>query len=135
MAKKFTYMGKSMEELKKMSLDEFTKVLDARARRSIKRGMLQKKSKLFEKINKYAKELEAGKNPKPIKVHRKDIIVIPSMVGLTFGVHTGKEFKNVLIIPQMLGHYLGEFVLTRKRVQHSAPGVGATRSSMFVPIK
>ena len=57
------------------------------------------------------------------------------MVGLTIGIYNGKEFLNVEITPDKLGHRLGEFALTRKKVQHSAPGVGATRGSTFVPIK
>ena len=44
-------------------------------------------------------------------------------------VYNGKEFIPLTITAEMLGHYLGEFVLTRKKVAHSAPGIGATRSS------
>lgn len=132
---KFTYRGKTIEELKAMSVEEFAKLLPSRQRKSIAKGMVQKKARLFEKIKKANDELAKGKMPKVLKVHRKDLIVLPSMVGLTFGIHTGKEFKNVEITQQMVGRYIGEFILTRQRVKHSAPGIGATRSSMFVPIK
>lgn len=132
---KFTYRGKTIEELKAMSVEEFAKLIPSRQRKSIAKGMVQKKLGLFEKIKKANEELAKGNVPKIIKIHRKDLVILPSMVGLTFGVHTGKEFKNVEITQQMVGCYLGEFILTRQRVKHSAPGIGATRSSMFVPIK
>ncbi|MBL7054846.1 ribosomal protein S19 family protein, partial [Candidatus Woesearchaeota archaeon] len=36
---------------------------------------------------------------------------------------------------EMIGHYLGEFAMTRQRVAHSAPGIGATRSSGSLSVK
>jgi small subunit ribosomal protein S19 len=63
------------------------------------------------------------------------MIVLPEMVGLTFGIYNGKEFTEVTIQPEMMGCYFGEFAPTRKRVEHGDPGIGATRSYMFVPLK
>jgi len=57
------------------------------------------------------------------------------MVGVTVNVFSGKEFTPVLIRAEMIGHYLGEYVITNKRVSHGAPGVGASRSSLYVPLK
>jgi small subunit ribosomal protein S19 len=57
------------------------------------------------------------------------------MVDKTIFVHAGKEFLRVDIKPEMLGHRLGEFADTRKRIKHGAPGMGATRSSMYIPLK
>jgi len=57
------------------------------------------------------------------------------MIDLTFRIHTGKEFRQVKIMPEMIGHFLGEFALTRKRIAHSSPGVGATKSSSSVSVK
>ncbi|MEM3151636.1 MAG: ribosomal protein S19 family protein, partial [Candidatus Bathyarchaeia archaeon] len=74
-------------------------------------------------------------NSKPIKTHCRDMIILPEMVGLTILVHNGKEFVPVEIKPEMIGHYLGEFAITNKRVVHGAPGIGASRSSMYVPLK
>ena len=81
------------------------------------------------------KKQKASGSRKPIKTHNRDMIVIPEMIGAVLGVYNGKEFVRVEIAPAMIGHYLGEFAPTRKRVIHSAPGVGATRSSMYVPLK
>jgi small subunit ribosomal protein S19 len=60
---------------------------------------------------------------------------VPAFVGLTFAVYDGHEFERVRVEPEMLGHYLGEFVLTRTSVEHGQAGIGATRSSKFVPLK
>jgi Ribosomal protein S19 len=77
----------------------------------------------------------AGKANTQIKTHLRDVIVLPYFVGLTIHVYSGKEFLPVTIRPEMVGHYLGEFVRTNKRVIHGAPGVGASRSSLYVPLK
>lgn len=48
----------------------------------------------------------------------RDSTVTPEMVGFTFGVHNGKNFVEVFIVEDMVGHKLGEFALTRKFVRH-----------------
>jgi small subunit ribosomal protein S19 len=63
------------------------------------------------------------------------MIILPEMIGLTVGVHNGKDFVQVEIKPEMIGHYLGEFAITNKPVRHGTPGIGASRSSMYVPLK
>ncbi len=129
--KKFTYRGRSLEELSSMSFEEFLALLPARQRRSISRGFSKIHRTLLERIRRAVKE----GTKKSIKTHCRDFIILPEMVGLTMEVYDGKEFQRFEVQPEMIGHYLGEFVLTRKRVQHSAPGVGATRSSKYVPLK
>lgn len=131
MPKQFTFKGKDIEELKKMSFEEFTKLLSARQRRTIKREFTDQQKKLLEKI----KKTNQGIYKKQIKTHIRDMIVLPEMVGLTILVYSGKEFVQVNIIPEMLGHLLGEFVQTRKSVAHSAPGLGATKSSAAIAVK
>ena len=78
---------------------------------------------------------QAGKLKNPIKTHVRDLIVLPYMVGVTVNVFSGKEFQPVALTTEMIGHYLGEYVITNKRVSHGAPGVGASRSSLYVPLK
>ncbi len=135
LAERFTYRGYSFDDLKKMEINEFIKLIPSRQRRSIKRGFTEQQKKLLEKIKKVRAQKDAGKEVKPIKTHCRSMVVLPIMVGLTFGVYNGKEFVNVDITPDKLGHYLGEFAQTRGKVQHSSPGVGATRGSTFVPTK
>jgi len=119
------YKGKSLVELQAMSLKELSDLLPSRQRRSIKRGFTDMKKKLTTDVNK--------KDNK--KTHLRSMIVVPSMVGRTIRVHTGKEFEPVLIQDEMVGHYLGEFAFTRRKTKHNAPGVGATKSSSNLSVK
>jgi small subunit ribosomal protein S19 len=93
--------------------------------------MNDNKRKLREQI-KLAYE---GKLKGELKTHLRDMIILPDMVGLNFRVHNGKEFAPVPVRPEMIGHYLGEYAITNRRVQHGAPGVGSSRSSLYVPLK
>ncbi len=127
--KEFTYRGYTMEELRELSLDEQTELLPARPRRILARGLTAEQHKLLERVL----GTEAGQ--KTFRTHRRDMPVLPAMVGHTFGVYDGREFRSVTIQPEMIGHYLGEFALTRKTVSHGGVGVGATRSSKYMPLK
>jgi len=127
--KQFTYKGKTLEELTIMTPEEFAKITHARARRCIKHGV---NKKLLKKIDNARKLIALGKEPKPIKTHLRDFIVLPSMIGLKFAIHRGNSFEPRDIEKEMLGHYLGELVLTRKKLSHGKAGIGATRSSTSV---
>ncbi len=131
MVKAVNYKGKTIEELQKIPNDELFALLNSRQRRSLKRGLSDNKKKLIGEI-KLAKE---GKNKNPIKTHQRDIIILPYMIGVTINVFSGKEFTPITISTEMIGHYVGEYVITNKRVSHGAPGVGASRSSLYVPLK
>ncbi|MFC6835206.1 30S ribosomal protein S19 [Halomarina ordinaria] len=128
----FTYRGHTVEELRGMTLSEFAELLPARMRRSIERGLTSEQEKLLEKADKRDDD-ESANNP--IRTHQRDMPIVPAFVGKTFAVYSGQEFERVLVEPEMLGHYLGEFVLTRTSVEHGQAGIGATRSSKFVPLK
>lgn len=119
------YRGHSLEELKEMSLDEFAELLDSRGRRKIERGLRRQEKKILE-------DLEEKDS---IKTHMRSMIVVPEMVGKQVHVYNGQDFVPVEIEKDMIGHYLGELAKTRKKVEHSAPGLGATRSSQHVPLK
>lgn len=54
----------------------------------------------------------------PIKTWSRSSEISPEMVGYTFLVHNGKDFFEVKINESMIGHRLGEFVLTRKFIKH-----------------
>lgn len=131
MVKEFSYRGIPKEELENMSLEKLFQLFNSRQRRSLTRGITDGKRKLIEEI----KSAKAGKLKNPIKTHVRDLIVLPYMVGVTVNVFSGKEFVPVAIKTEMIGHYLGEYVITNKRVSHGAPGVGASRSSLYVPLK
>lgn len=62
-----------------------------------------------------------GKDPLKtgvIKTWARDSSITPEMVGFAFGVHNGKDFIEVRIVEEMVGHRLGEFSQTRKFVRH-----------------
>jgi len=128
----FTYRGHTLDELQSLSLDEVAELLPARMRRTITRGLSIEHEKLLEKARSAGEEETAND---PIRTHLRDMPIVPEFVGLTFSVYTGQEFQRVEVEPEMIGHYLGEFQLTRTSVEHGQAGIGATRSSKFVPLK
>jgi small subunit ribosomal protein S19 len=132
--KEFSYRGHSIEELQGMSMDEFIKLLPSRQRRSLQRGLNTAQRTLLENIRRAKKTLNEGEKA-VAKTHSRDMIILPEMVGATLLVHNGKEFTSVEIVPEMVGYYLGEFAITNKPVRHGSPGIGASRSSMYVPLK
>jgi small subunit ribosomal protein S19 len=135
MPKKFTYRGYGLEELRGLSPDEFAKLLPARQRRTIQRFFSPRQSSRYRKLLERVRKAKESEDKKPIRTHLRDMVILPEMVGLKFSVHNGKEFVVIEVVPEMIGHRLGEFSHTRKKVSHSAPGIGATRSSMYIPLK
>ncbi len=125
--REFTFRGHTMEELAALPMEDFAELLPSRLRRSLSRGASEEQAKLYKTVQSGVKG--------PYRTHRRDIVIQPFMVGKRFQVYSGKEFKDVDVQPDMLGHYLGEFAPTRKAVKHTGPGVGATRSSKFLPLK
>jgi len=128
----FTYRGHTLDELQDLELDEVAELLPARQRRTINRGLSEEHQKLLAKAADKTEE-ETANNP--LRTHLRDMPVLPEFVGLTFAVYTGQSFERVEVEPEMIGHYLGEFQLTRTSVEHGQAGIGATRSSKFVPLK
>jgi len=120
------YYGRNLVDLQKLTLGEFAKITNSRARRSLKKGLTEAQKKLLKRIERDSKNIET---------HCRNMVILPIMVGKTIKVHDGKSFVPLTIEREMLGHYLGEFALTRKKVQHSAPGIGATKSSASISVK
>jgi small subunit ribosomal protein S19 len=127
MPKQFRYRGKTVEELKSMSMDDFIKLLSSRMRRSLQRGLRNEQRIILERIRK-------GED-KPIRTHSRDMVILPEMIGKIFQVYNGQNFIEVNINEKMLGHYLGEYSITNQPVRHGRPGIGASRSSMYIPLK
>jgi small subunit ribosomal protein S19 len=130
--KKDMWKGYEVENIATLSYDDFLKRISSRNRRSLMRLKSNPRLKRFiEDVREMKK-----KNPKKvIKTHLRDAVILPEWLGLTFGIHNGKEFKRVEITLNKIGRRLGEFSHTTGRVLHSGPGVGATRGSKFVPLK
>lgn len=134
MPREFAYQGYTLEGLEGMSMDEFIRLLPSRQRRSLQRGLTREQRVLLENVRS-AKETPKEEQKKVVKTHARNMIILPEMVGVTILIHNGKEFVAVEIKSEMIGHYLGEFAITNKPVKHGSPGIGASRSSMYVPLK
>lgn len=120
--KQYTFRGKTIEELKDLEVREFAKYIKSRQRRTI----LRQFHEIEDFVNRAKKKAERNK---PIKTHKRTLIVVPRMVGMKIHIYNGKEFMPVEIVKEMLGHRLGEFAVTRGKVKHSSAGVGATKGS------
>ena len=79
---------------------------------------LKKGPYVDEKLMKKVKKAIDTKDKKPIKTWARASTITPEMVGMIFLVHNGRDFLNVYIDENMVGHKLGEFALTRKFVKH-----------------
>jgi small subunit ribosomal protein S19 len=120
--KQFKYQGKTIEELKKLDVREFAKLIRSRQ----KRAMLRNFQRIENFITKSLIKLEKNK---PIRTHQRDLIVVPEMIDWKIFVYNGNKFMPIQIIQEMLGHRFGEFAPTRVRIKHSKAGVGATKGS------
>ncbi|XP_047096438.1 40S ribosomal protein S15-like [Lolium rigidum] len=118
-----------------MSTDDLVQLLHARGRRKFKRGLSRKALALMAKLRKAKREAPAGEKPKSVRTHLRNIIIVPEMIGSIISVYNGKFVIQIEIKPEMIGHYLGEFSFTYKPVKHGRPGIGATHSSRFIPLK
>lgn len=117
--KEAKYKGKTLEELKQMEVREVAKYLTSRCKRTVLRH--------FSDVERFI--ALCNSSPKKTRTHLRDMVILPQLVGCTIAVYSGKSFEDVLIIPEMIGHRLGEFVATRRRVVHGSAGLGATKSS------
>jgi small subunit ribosomal protein S15e len=133
--RKYTYRGVDLDQLLDMPIEQLMELLHCRARRRFTRGMKRKPMALIKRLRKAKKEAPAMEKPECVKTHLRDMIIVPEMIGSIVGVYNGKTFNQVEIKPEMIGHYLGEFSITYKPVKHGRPGIGATHSSRFIPLK
>ena len=122
----FTFHGLTVEEMQQMGISEMIPIMPARARRKFQRGLSRDHENLLSKFR---------SGDEKIRTHLRDMIILPEMIGKTIEVHNGKDFMKVEIQPEAVFHYLGEFALTRRKVAHGSAGIGATRSSKYVPLK
>ncbi|MFA5108420.1 MAG: ribosomal protein S19 family protein [Candidatus Micrarchaeia archaeon] len=128
------YRGLGKDELEKLSIEECLPLLTSRARRAVKRAM-EGTNLTLKKFIKSVETKRKAKIAKPIRTHVRDAPILPCWLGMTFAVHDGKQFKEVLITVDKLGYRLGDFAHSTGRVLHSGPGIGATRGSKFIPLK
>jgi len=120
--KQFTFRGKTIEELNKLDIREFAKLLNSKQKRFALRQ--------FQEIEKFVKRANVKVDKKrQIKTHSRDLIIVPEMVGMKISIYNGQNFTPVEIVGEMLGHKFGEFAPTRARIKHGKAGVGATKGT------
>ena len=118
--KKYSYRGNDLNKLIAMNMDEMSQQLRSRQRRKLRRKMGTKYARFINKLLDTKKHTAQGEKPAAVKTHLRDCIVLPSMVQSVINIHKGNGYSNIEVY---------------KRVSHGKPGVGATHSSKFVPIK
>ncbi|XP_053225893.1 40S ribosomal protein S15-like [Podarcis raffonei] len=125
---KFTYWGVDLDQLLDMSYEQLIQLYKPHCRQ-LNRGLRRKQHSLLKK------EALPMEKPEVVKTHLRVMIILPEMVRSMVGVYNGKTFNQVEIKPEVIGHNLGEFSITYKPVKHGRPGIGATHSSRFIPLK
>mmetsp|Transcript_19578 Transcript_19578/g.30669 ORF Transcript_19578/g.30669 Transcript_19578/m.30669 type:complete len:142 (-) Transcript_19578:2382-2807(-) len=133
--KRFFFKGMELEEVISLDSSELIKLFSSRVRRKFKRGLQYKPITLIRKLRENKKKCPEFEKPAPVRTHLRNMIIVPEMTGSVISVYNGKTFNKFELKPEMIGHYLGEFSITYKPVKHGKPGVGASNSSKFVPLK
>lgn len=134
--RRYTYRGVPVEDLEKMAFSEVAKLFPARLRRKIRRGLSSREVQLIKDcIASKAACAGSGEKPEMVRTHARSGIIWPAMVGALVGVHVGNGYLPVEIKPDMIGYVLSEFAPTRISPKHGRPGIGASSSSKFVPLK
>jgi len=135
--RKFSYRGIELENLVTMSPDQLFDLFPTRVRRKFTRGLKKGETSLMRKLrdSKVGVNPDLGERPEAVKTHLRNVVIVPEMVGAIVGVYNGKTFTNVEIKAEMIGHYLGEFSISYTPVKHGRPGIGATHSSRFIPLR
>ena len=134
--RKYSYRGVDLEQLVDMRGDELAALFPARIRRKlVVRGLKRKHQSLLKRLRKAKRETQPNEKPVSVRTHLRNMVVLPEMIGSMIEIYNGKTFNSVEIKPDMVGHYLAEFSLTYKPVKHGKAGIGATKSSRFIPLK
>lgn len=131
----FSYRGVELDQLLDLSTADLLELFRSRQRRKFQRGIRRKTTSLLKKLRAAKKDCPQGEKPKPVNTHLRNMTIVPEMIGSVVGVYNGKQFINVEVKPEMIGYYLGEFSITYKPIHHGKPGIGATHSSRFIPLK
>ncbi|EEB09081.1 40S ribosomal protein S15 [Schizosaccharomyces japonicus yFS275] len=131
----YSYRGIELEKLLDLSAEQLVDLFHARARRRMLRGLGASASRFIKKLRVAKAQAAPNEKPEVVKTHLRNMIILPEMIGSVVGIYNGKVFNQVEIRPEMVGHYLGEFSITYKPTKHGRPGIGATHSSRFIPLK
>ena len=132
----YTFRGKTLDDLRAMEVPEFVKLLSSQRRRYISREFGLKHIHLIKKL-KAARDAvkNPGEKPACVRTHLRSMVILPEFVDNVIGIYNGKEFIEIQVKPEMIGHVLADFSMPKKLVKHSKAGVGATRGSSATSLK
>lgn len=116
------FRGKSLEELQELEVREFAKLLSSNRKRNVLRNFQE-----HEKFLSLVKE-KFAKGKKSVRTHKRELIILPGLVGTKMQIYSGKEFFPVEITFDMIGHKLGEFSPTRVKAKHSKEDKAAKKA-------
>lgn len=134
--RKYTYRGVDMDELERMPFSEVAKLFPAKLRRKVRRGLPTRDVELIKNcIAAKAACTSTSDKPEIVYTDARSAIIWPVMIGAIVGVHVGNKSLPVEIKPEMVGCVLSDFAPTRTIPKHGRPGIGASSSSKFVPLK
>merc|ERR1712060_852064 len=108
---KYSYRGIDLDKLLDMSNQDLMELFKARQRRKFSRGIKRAPITLLKKLRKAKRETAYGEKPEAIKTH----------------------LRNMVIMPEMIGHYLGEFSITYKPIKHGRAGMAG--KGAFIPLR
>jgi ribosomal protein uS19 len=133
----YMFRGKTLEELKSMEVPEFVKLLSAQRRRFIARCFQVQHVRLIKKLKDARESIkdQTGAKPPVVKTHLRSMVILPEFVDNVIGIYNGKDFVEVQIKPEMIGHVLADFAMPKRIVKHNKAGVGATRGSSATSLK
>mmetsp|Transcript_28381 Transcript_28381/g.55176 ORF Transcript_28381/g.55176 Transcript_28381/m.55176 type:complete len:156 (+) Transcript_28381:7-474(+) len=135
------FKGKTFKKLIKFKIIELYDLLDSRRKRKISRYAARLNASKTHRLNelnfiKKFKNIVCSKiDKKALKTHIRNFIIFPVFVNKKFFIYSGKSFIKIDIKIDMIGRYFGEYSPTYSKVQHGAPGIGASHSSRFIPLK
>ena len=107
------FKGKTTEELQTLDVREFAKLLRSRQRRTVLRN--------FQEHENFVKRVQGklAKGKKSVKTHRRDLVIVPELIGVRLQIYNGREFIPCDVTIEMLGHKFGEFAPTRVKAKHN----------------
>lgn len=132
----YTFRGKTLDDLRAMEIPEFLKLCGTKRRRYISRDFGIKHVHLIKKLQAAREAVKGpGERPALVKTHLRSMVILPQFVDNVIGIYNGHEFVEIQVKPEMIGHVLADFAMSKKIVKHSKAGVGATRSSSATSLK
>ena len=130
--RKYSDRGIDLDKLLDLSNQDLMELFRARQRRKFGRGIKRNVVTLLKKLRKAKRETAYGEKPEAVKTHLRNTVIVPEMIGSVVAVYNGKQYIQVEVKPDMIGHYLAEFSITYKPIRHGRAGA---KGAAFMPLR